>query len=455
MKIIVAGLGKVGWAAAGQLLNEGHEVIGIDKNGDRVEQAMDNMDLIAVRGSAADREVLLNAGAESVDILIAATASDELNLVSCMVGRRLGVSHTVARVRDTSYLRQAAFMRESFGLSRLINPELEAACEISRLLQLPGATRVDSLAGGSIELAECHLTADSPLLAGTLSQLGEKYRGKVLICAVERDRRAMIPKGDFRLQAGDRITVAAASANLRAFFKTAGTDHPAARSVLLLGGSRTAIYLARLLAEQGVRVRIIEEDMARCSELAQLLPGAEIIHGNGSSPELLQEAGLERVDGFVALTGSDEENLVMALYAKSRCSGKIIAKVNHEELIQLMDATPVDCFIHPSRLMLDQLMQYVRSIQNARDGSVEALRCLAGGEVEALEFQVPADFRYLEQPLRDLPLRREVLIAAVTRGGRVILPDGGTCLQAGDRAVVVTTRNGLGRIDNILTENNA
>lgn len=451
MKVIVAGLGKVGWAAAAWLLQEGHEVTAIDIKEERVEQVQESLDLLAVRGSATDREVLEQAGAERADVIIAATASDELNLVSCLLGRNLGAAHTVARVRDISYLRQAAFMRESFGLSRLINPDLEAACEIARLLQLPGATRVDALAGGSIELAEFHLGPDSPLVGLSLREVGEKYRQRVLICGVERGGESYIPRGDFRLRQGDRLTAAAALTELKGFFREVGADRPAARSVLILGGSRTAIYLARLLSEQHTRVRIIEVDLELCRELSLLLPNVEIIHGNGAQPELMQEAGLEQADGFVALTGSDEENLVMSLYAKSHCQGKVIAKVNQGELTALMESTPVDCFIQPSRLMLDQLMQYVRSIQNARDGSLEALRCIAGGQVEALEFRIPADLPGLGRPLKELPLRKDVLIAAITRKGHVILPDGETCLQEGDRAVVVAGRHGLSRVQEILT----
>ena len=450
MKIVIAGMGKMGWAVAERLLAEGHDVTAIDSRSERVTQAADALDLMALEGNAADCAVLRGAGVAGADLLLAATNSDEQNLVCCMIGRRLGAAHTVARVRDTVYLQQAGFMRESFGLSRLINPDHETAAEISRLLRLPAATRVDVLAHGGLELAECRLEADSPFLGRSLSQLGSSLRLKALVCAVERGGRVSIPKGDFVLQAGDKLSVAAQPAELRAFFKAAGINRRACRSALILGGSRAAIYLAQNLEERGVRVLIIEQDAERCRQLASLLPRAEIIRGDGAKRELLREAGLGRTDGFVALTGSDEENLILALYAKSCGVSKVIAKVNQEELATLLSDTQVDCFVQPLRLVVEQVVQNVRALQNAQGSSVEELRCIVDGRVEALEFLVSPHSRCLDRPLRELPLRADVLLAAVLRGDNISLPGGQTVLQAGDRVVAVTTQSGLRDLDSIL-----
>lgn len=452
MKIIIAGLGKIGWAAAEQLLAEQHDVAVIDISPERVEQAVTQLDLMAIEGNAASCETLQTAGADAADLLIASTASDTLNLVCCMVGQRLGARHTIARVRDTAYLRQADFMRESFGLSLLINPELEVASEISRILRFPTAIRIDSFSRGRVELAEYRLHAGSSLVGLPLSRLNTVYPKKVLICAVKRDNEVRIPKGDFVLRAGDRLSLAAGPEELRGFFKAAGVYKRAVRNVLMLGGGRISAYLARQLAECGIHTRIIERDEARCRELCELLPHTEIIHGDGTKRELLLEQGLDSADGFVALTGIDEENLILSMYVRSLGVGKIIAKVNEEHLAAMLEETGLECFVSPKQLVVEQIVRYVRALQNARGSNVETLYRLIGGRVEALEFMVKAASRCAGRPLKQLPVRSDVLVVAVTRDDRVLIPNGDTALQEGDRAVIISTQSGLKDVDDILTE---
>jgi len=453
MKIIIAGLGKIGWAAAEQLLAENHDVTIIDISPKRVQQASNSLDVIAIEGNGSSCDTLASANIESADILIATTASDTLNLVCCMVAKRMGVSHTVARVRDTVYLRQADFLRESFGLSMLINPEQEVAKEISRILRFPAATtRIETFSRGRVELAEYHLEKGSMLAGLPLYQLRSAYKGPVLVCAVERDEKVLIPKGDFVLSEGDNLTVASEPRVLREFFKKLGAYRRAARNVLLLGGGRISVYLARSLADYGMQVRIIEQDLTRCQELSDLLPHTEIIHGDGSKREVLLEQRIASADGFVALTGSDEENLILSMYAHASGVKNVIAKVNEEHLTPMLEGTGLNCFVNPKQVVVQQITQYVRALQNSLGSNVETLYRIVGGHVEALEFLVRAGSRAIGIPLKDLQLRANVLIVALTRDNQIVIPDGNTSLQPDDRAIIVTTISGLNDLDDILLE---
>ncbi len=452
MKTIIAGLGKIGWAVAEQLLAENHDLTIIDIDEERIESASNSLDVITIEGNASNCEILEAADIANTDMMIATTDSDAMNLVCCMVGKRMGAKHTIARVRDTAYLRQADFLRESFGLSMLVNPELEVANEIARILRFPTATRVESFSRGRLRLAEYPLEKNSALVGVPLSKLEMVSRAGILICAVERDDHVVIPKGDFVLEPGDSLTLAAEPKDLRSFFKKLGVYRRAAKSVLILGGGRIAVYLARALDVYGIETRIVERNLDRCRELSELLPHTEIIHGDGSRRELLLEQRIANTDGFVALTGSDEENLILSMYAHSCGVRSVIAKVNEEHLSAMLEDTGLNCFVNSKQVVVQQIMQYVRALQNSMGSSVETLYRIVDGRVEALEFIVSSSAHCINTPLKNLPLRSDVLVVGITRNNEMLVPSGDSVILPGDRIIVVTTQSGLQDLDDILTE---
>ena len=450
MKIIIVGAGKAGFAIAEQLSAEGHDVTVIDNRPDQLSAVTDTLDVISMEGNGCSFETLEEAGAEDADVLIAATGRDEVNIVSCAAARHLGAKSTLARIKDPEYTRQRERLREGFGIFSVFNPDLEAASEISRILQFPTAARVETFAKGRAELVEYRIPAGSELVGITLAQLPKRFRARVLVCAVERSGEIIIPNGGFVLQAGDRLSIAGARTQLRSFFIRVKAYKKPVRSVMLLGGSFIAVYLARQLMEAGIRVTLIERNEARCKQLCGLLPRASIRCGDATRREVLQEEGLGMTDAVVALTGFDEDNLILSMYAGSCGVGKVVTKVSEEHFALMLQNSGIDCFVCPKLLAAQQIVQYVRALDNAAGSSVESLYRLVDGKVEALQFVVGARSRCAGRALRDLVTWPDVLVGAVIQDGICRIPDGDTVLNEGDRAVVVTTRSGLRDLDAIL-----
>ena len=452
MKIIVAGVGKVGYTVAEQLAEEGHDITIIDSNPIKIRNASNRLDVISIEGNGASVELLGEAGVPTADMFIAATGQDEVNMVCCLAARKLGTKHTVARIRSPEYLSQREFLRETLGLSMAINPDLEAAAEISRILQFPTAVRVESFAHGRVDLVTYHIPDGSSLNNMSLKTMGDKFRGKVLVCAVERGEDVCIPNGDFVLKGGDWISIAGPQAELRSFFMSAGAYKKPVHSVMIMGGSRIAIYLTKLLAAAGIKVTIIERSKEKCDLLAELLPKADIILGDATRRDVLNGEGLRSTDAFAALSGYDEDNIIISMYANSIGVGKVVTKINEEHFAEMLDKTSLDCLVCPKLLVAQQITRYVRAMENSEGSSVETLYRLVDKRVEALEFSVSPGARCTGKPLKKLSLKPGILIASVIREGKSMIPDGNTDIRAGDRAIVITTNTGLNSLDDILRE---
>ncbi len=450
MKILIVGAGKVGLAITQQLANEGHDISVVDSDAEKLSVVSDMYDVITVEGSGVSFSVLQEAGADRADLLIAATGADETNLVCSVAARHLGAKHVVARLKSPEYTRQQDVLREGFGLSAVFNPDREAASEIARVLQFPTAARVETFAGGKAELVEYRIPPSSELDGMPLRELGRLFHAGVLICAVEREGTVTIPNGNFVLRSGDRLNVAGARSALRDFFTRVGAYRESVRSVLILGGSRIAVLLSRQLLSAGIAVTIIEQDRTRCEELCDLLPGVSVICGDGCRQEVLQEEGIGRTDAFVAMTGYDEDNIIVSIYAQDCGVGKVVTKLSDDRFASMLERSGLDCFICPKLLAASEIARYVRAMDNARGSSVETLYRLIDSKVEALEFVAGEKSRCVGRPLKDLKLRDNVLIAAVIRRQEYIVPNGNTVIEPGDRAVVVTTGKGLRDLDAIL-----
>jgi len=450
VKIIVTGAGKVGFTVADQLAHEGHDITIIDSNPDKINRASNELDVICIEGNGASIDLLEEAGVRTADMLIAATGQDEINMICCMAARKLGTKYTVARIRNPEYLSQSEFLRETLGLSMAINPDLEAAAEISRILQFPSAARVETFSHGRVDMVTYRIPKDSKLAGMPLRHLSEKFHAKVLVCAVERGEDVLIPNGKYILHAEDRISIAGSQPELRSFFMNSGAYRKPVSSVIIMGGSRIAIYLTKLLTAAGITVTIIERDLKKCEHLAETLPKARIIQGDGTRRDVLIEEGLTNADAFVALSGYDEDNIIISMYASTLGVGKVVTKVNEEHFSEMLGNTSLDCIVVPKLLVAQQITRYVRAMQNSMGSSVETLYRLVDRRVEALEFIVGESSKCAGRMLKELEIKPDILIASVIRGGKSVIPDGNTEILPGDRAIVVTTNNGLDDLDDIL-----
>ncbi len=451
MKIIVAGCGKIGVTLIENFVNEGHKVVALDSNPDAITDITNVYDAMGVCGSATDCDTLAEAGVDKADVFVAATDADELNMLSCFLAKRMGASHTIARIRKPEYNDQnVGFMRQQLDLSMSINPEQLAAQELFKVLKLPSAMMVETFSRRNFEMVELRLRPESPMDGLSLSELRKKYAAKFLVCVVQRGEKVYIPDGNFVLREGDRIGVTATPTEIHRFLRMVGVMQKQAKSVMILGASRMAYYLGKMLLDNGTTVKIIDQDRDRCRQFCDLLPGATMIHGESIQQELLVEEGIGSVDAFVALTGIDEENILMSFYANAQNVPKVVAKINHNELAAMADNLGLECIISPKKVVVDVLLRYVRALENSLGGQVETLYKLMDGRAEALEFKVQADFEALQIPLKELALKKDILIAGIVRGRKNVIPSGDDVIAAGDRVIILAAGRALNTLSDIL-----
>ncbi len=444
MRIIVAGDGKVGLELLRLLSQEGHELVAIDSSGEVLKREMQNIDVMTVEGNCAAMATLQEAGIEQADILIAVTGSDEINLLCCLTAKKLHKSvHTIARVRSPEYTEQLYLMREDYGLSLIINPEKEAAEEISRLLQLPGFLKRETFAKGRVELVELLVGEGSLLQNIKLMDLPRILgpRCNVLVCAVIRGDDVFIPTGQTELKLGDHIYVTAPVTNLSLLLTRLGVTRRKIRHALLIGGGRVSYYLAQQLLLSGVQVKIIERDEARAAQLASMLPEASIILDDGASPQALEREGLTETDALATLTGLDEQNVITSMYGSALGVPLVVTKVDRMGSTGVIETLPVGSVVSPKETCSGHIVQYVRAMQN-QAGAAVTLHRVADGRVEALEFVVNDQMRFIGEPLKNLHshLRKNILISCITHRGKTVIPDGNAHYEVNDTVIVINGR---------------
>ena len=443
MNIIIAGDGKVGSTLARQLSAEGYDITLIDSDQQVLESSTERYDVMGVHGNCASMSTLLQAGVKDADLLIAATSADEVNLLCCTTAHGINPKlHTIARIRNPEYTDQIYEMRDVFGLSLAINPEKQAAAEIERLLKYPGFLRRDTFAKGRAEIVELRIDAASKLCNVALTDIGSIVKAKVLICAVLRNGAAIAPGGSFTLREGDRIFVTAPTHNLTILLKNLGIITRRVRQVILCGGGRVSYYLAQLLKKDGIDVKIIERDPERCRALVSQLPGITVIRGDGSDQALLEAEGLSKSDALVTLTGFDELNMIVSLYAANRGVPQIITKMGHVDNHALIDSLGLGSSVCPKELCCNTIIRYVRAMQN-QTGAAVSVHSIADGQVEAVEFLVDETTSNCFKPLKELKLKSNVLLASITRGAKTEIPGGDSFFRKGDIIVVVTNGRGV------------
>lgn len=450
MRIIVVGCGKVGNTIVEQLSQENHDIAVIDANSQVITNVTNRFDVIGLVGNGASYSVQKEAGVEEADLLIAATDSDELNLLCCLIAKKAGGCNTIARVRNPVYNSEIGFIREELGLSLTVNPEFAAATEAARILRFPSAIKIDTFVGGRVEIMKLDIPAGSILDNCKMSEISRRVRAEVLVCAVERGKDTVIPNGQFVLHAGDTISIVASRENTRNFVERIGLNSHRVRDCMIIGGGTIAYYLAKQLLAEGIEVKIIEKDRDRCEELCDMLPRATIIHGDASHEETLAEEGIAKADSVVTLTGIDEANIFLSLYARSVSDAKVITKINHLSFDEVIDRFRLGSLIHPRNITAEYILRYVRAMQNSIGSNVEALYNLIEDKVEALEFSIHTKSAVCGIPLKDLNTKPNVLIACISRGGKTIIPNGHATIEVGDHVIIITTEIGFQDISDIL-----
>ena len=451
MKIILVGCGKIGVALIGALVAEGHDLVVIDNRREVLDELTNQYDVMCMEGNGADCEALLEAGVDKSDLFIAVTGSDELNMLMCFLAKRQGAGHTIARIRNPQYNdKSLSFLRQQLDLDLPVNPELLTAQELYHVLKLPAATKVESFSRRSFEMVELRLKDDSPLLGQRLMDLRSRFKAKFLICVVQRENEVIIPRGDFVLHAGDRIGLTADRAELWKLLRATGLAKRQAKNVTLLGGSRIAFYLAKMLLNSGTDVTLIDTDKSICHKFSDLLPGIRVYCGDGTQRELLQEAGLLEQNAFVTLTGMDEENIIVAYYARTQKVSQVIAKVNRDEMAAMAEQMGLESVISPKTVVVNVVLRYVRALQSSMGSSIENLYQLMEGRAEALEFIVQSETPYTGVPLKSLRLKKNVLIGGILRDRKAIIPAGDDMILPGDHVVVIAGHRRLNALEEIL-----
>lgn len=452
LKIIIVGCGKVGANLVDQLSKEGHDITVIDKKAEKIQDITNTYDVMGLVGNGASYSTQMEAGIEETDLIIAVTDSDELNLLCCTVAKRVGKCAAIARVRTPDYSEETGYLREQLGLALIINPELEAAREVARILYLPTALEVNSFAHGQAELVKFKVPEGNLLNGLSLAYLGKNITNDILICAVERNGEVYMPNGDFVLQSGDVVSFVSERHIARDFLKQIGLATRQVKDTMIIGASKAAYYLAKELLNMGISVKIIEKEKENCESLSVKLPKAIIINGDGTDPDILKEEGIETVQSFIPLTGIDEENIMLTLYAKQVSKAKVVTKINRVNYKQVINNLDLGSLVYPKYITSEAIIAYVRAKKNSMGSNIETLYHMFDSRVEAIEFIVEENSKVSGVPIKDLKLKKDVLISFINHNGHIIIPTGNDEIEDGDTVMIVTKNTGFTGIDDIVRQ---
>ena len=450
MQSIIVGCGNIGRTLAEQLQEEESDITLIDVSANVINSLQDDIDAMGIVGNGASINTLMEAGVDKADILIAVTGSDEMNLLCCLIAQKTGHCQTIARVRNPIYGNEISFIKKRLGVNMIINQELAAAQEISRLLRFPSAIKIDTFSRGRVELLKFKVLPEFGLDGMTISRITETLKCDVLFCAVESRDQVSIPGGNHMIHNGDNVSILASPVNAAAFFKKIGLKTHQVKNAIIVGGGTISYYLAKALLDMNISVKIIEQNTARCETLSDLLPSATIINGDGTNRSLLMEEGLPQTEAFVSLTNLDEENVFLALFAKTISNAKLVAKVNRLAFDDVIDNLDIGSVIYPKYITSDRILQYVRAMQNSIGSNVETLYHILDNKAEALEFAIRDNSPVVGIPLSELNLRQNLLVGYLNHNGVVKIPRGHDTIQIGDTVIIVTTHKGLRDITDIL-----
>lgn len=439
MKIVIIGLGAIGKTILKSLSGEEHTITIIDESKSKIEEMIEKYDVYGVVGNGACMDIQKEANVGEADLVIVLTRSDELNILACLVAKKIGAKNTIARVRNPDYAKQIRAMKEDLGISMIVNPERETANEIFNLINLPSVAQIERFAKGRALLVEIVVKQGSTLIGETLESLGKKLTTKVLICAVQRGEKVTIPSGNFVIEAGDKIHITSDSKTLADFLREVNLTSSRLKHIMIVGGGSIGFYLADALSKKNYSVKLIEETMDDCEELAEFLPKVTVVCGNGTQHDLLIEEGIEAMDAFVALTDIDEENMIVSLFANKKNVKKTITKIKNSELYGMLDELGINTNVSPNQIVAGRIISYIRALANSRGSNVLTLYQLVSNQVEALEFVAKKQEKFYDKPMKELKIKENCLIACIIRKNEVIIPNGDSEIKLGDNVVVVTT----------------
>ena len=449
MKIVIIGLGTIGRTVLKTLSGKDHTITIIDENENLIERLIEKYDVFGVVGNGASMDIQMEANVEDADLVVALTQNDELNIFACLVAKSLGVTNTVARVRNPDYRKQIAEMKDALGISMVVNPELETANEIFNLINLPSVARVEYFAKGKAMLVEIIVQKGCKMIGERLLSLGKKLSSRVLICAVQRGDKVVIPSGDFMIEENDKVYFTADVKNLGVFLTEVNLMKSPLKHIMIVGGGRIGYYLADELSSGKYKVKLIEEDVTKVEKLAEDLPYVSVSFGNGTQHDLLVEEGIEAMDAFIALTDVDEENIIVSMFANKKQVRKTITKIQNDDLLGMLDELGIKNNVSPKRVVASRINSYVRALANSRGSNILTLYQLVNNQVEALEFSAKKQEEIYDTPLKDLKIKKNCLIACIIRKNDVIIPNGNSQIKLGDNVVVVTTHKNFNDLTDV------
>lgn len=449
MNVVIVGAGKLGENVAKHLSGENHNIVIIDQNRSFVEDLVNVNDVKGLCGNGTIVETLLDAEANKADVFIAVTNSDETNILSCLVAKKLGAKKTIARVRDPEYAKQVSWMSKELGLSFTINPELEAAKEISRIFKYPVADKVETFANGRVDLVEFKIDKASPLNGMKLIDFRSKYQMKVLFCIVKRGEYVTIPNGEFKLLENDIVYITAEAKEMANFFRKFKLIKETIKSTMIIGGGMISHYLASELIEFGFKVIIVEKDKEVCSELSASFPNVLVINGDGNDQKILLEEGIDKINSVITLTGIDETNILISTFAQSLNVPKVITKVNNNYYSLICNKLGLNCIIDPKEIASSNMIRYVRGLEGGLDSDFKSLHRLVNDQVEALEFVISKKTKFTNIPISKLTIKNNILLAAIIRQNRVIIPSGNDYLEQNDSIVIITPKTRIKDLEDI------
>jgi K+ transport systems, NAD-binding component len=452
MRILVVGDGKVGHMLSAHLAQEGHDVVIVDKSESVLRRSQDTLDVMTLRGNGANAQTLMEAQVDKADVLLAATASDETNMLCALIGKRLGAKYAIARIRDPEYHESLDLLQKELDIDMAVNPERATALEISRLIRFPFATSIESFSKGRVEMVGFHVHEDSPLIGFPIKVLRAKTQAEVLYAAIERDAEIIIPNGDIIIQEGDYVHVVGEIDSISEYFRQMGKAPVKIKDVTMMGGGRISYYLAKMLIPLGMNLTIIEINEAKAVALSETLPEANIICGDASDQELLQQEGIENTDAFIALSNRDEENLLTGLYAATLGIKKVVVKNNRVTDNKVIDKLDLDSIVSPKSIVCDTILRYVRAHEGGIGTAVEKLYSLLGGKAEALEFIAMMQEPYIGVPLKDLKMKKGTLVVCIVRNGKIIIPFGNDYILTGDSVIIVVNESGISDLNEVMTK---
>ncbi|MCY7201721.1 Trk system potassium transporter TrkA [Streptococcus gallolyticus subsp. gallolyticus] len=447
MKIIVVGGGKVGTALCRSLVEEKHDVVLIEEKESVLKNITKRQDIMGIVGNGANFKILEQADISNCDIFIALTAKDEVNMISAVLAKKMGAKETVVRVRNPEYSNAYFKDKDFLGFSLVVNPELLTARYIANSVDFPNALSVEHFVNGRVMLMEFMIADGSKLCQMTLSQFRKKF-GNIVICAIERQGKLIIPDGDAILKTRDKIFVTGNRVEMILFHNFVKTK--IIKNLMIIGAGRIAYYLLNILKHTRINLKVIENNQERAELFSQEFPDVHVVQGDGTAKSVLLEESVENFDAVATLTGVDEENIITSMFLETLGVQKNITKVNRTSLLEIIDTSQFSSIVTPKSIAVDTMMHFIRGRVNAQDSNLDAMHHIANGRIESLQFEIRESNKMAGKSLSSLKFRDNILIAAIIRKGKTIYPTGEDVLQVGDKIVVVTFLKNITRIYDLL-----